>query len=161
MFSNCSPLYFYPLLYHLPPLPYLLPLRTVSGVIWSNHISIFIPNLWVNPVQSEVLLEPSTSSSVMLECELCNLWRQILQAKHPSTSEVVLIVRSDITTLVTGNAEQRVTQTRNCKATSGWRESTKLWFNAKEEKTGDKGSIGFLHNSTQQVVVMEILWYQI
>ena len=68
---------------------------------------------------------------------------------HPS-------VRPDVTTLVTGNTEQRVTQTRNCTATSDRRESTKLWFNAKE-KVGDKGSIGFLHNSTQQVVVTEIL----
>ena len=66
-------------------------------------------------------------------------------------------VRPDVTTQVTGNTEQRVTQTRNCTATSGRRESTKLWFNAMEEKTGDKGSIGFLHNSTQQVVVTEIL----
>ena len=66
-------------------------------------------------------------------------------------------VRPDVTTLVTGNTEQRVTQTRNCTATSGRRESTKLWFNAMEEKTEDKESIGFLHNSTQQVVVTEIL----
>ena len=66
-------------------------------------------------------------------------------------------VRPDVTTLVTGNTEQRVTQTRNCTATSGRREGTKLWFNAKEKKAGDKGSIGFLHNSTQQVVVTEIL----
>ena len=66
-------------------------------------------------------------------------------------------VRPDVTTLVTGNTEQRVTQRRNCTATSGQREGTKLWFNAMEEKTGDKGSIGFLHNSTQQVVVTEIL----
>ena len=66
-------------------------------------------------------------------------------------------VRPDVTTLVTSYTEQRVTQTRYCTATSGRRESTKLWFNAMEEKTGDKGSIGFLHNSTQQVVVTEIL----
>ena len=67
-------------------------------------------------------------------------------------------VRPDVTTLVTGSTGQGVTQARNCAATSDQRESTKLWFNAKEEKTGDKGSIGFLHNSTQQVVVTEILW---
>ena len=67
------------------------------------------------------------------------------------------VVRPDVTTLVTGNTEQRVTQTHNCTATSCRREGTKLWFNAMEEKTGDKGSIGFLHNSTQQVVVTEIL----
>ena len=48
-------------------------------------------------------------------------------------------VRPDVTTVVTGNTEQRVTQTRNCTATSGRREGTKLWFNAMEEKTGDKG----------------------
>ena len=30
-----------------------------------------------------------------------------------------LFVRPDVTTLVTGNTEQRVTQTRNCTATSG------------------------------------------
>ena len=47
-------------------------------------------------------------------------------------------VRPDLTTLVTGNTEQRVARTRNCTATSGRRESTKLWFNAMEEKTGDK-----------------------
>ena len=56
-------------------------------------------------------------------------------------------VRPDVTTLVTGNTGQRVTQTHNCTATSDRREGTKLWFNAKE-KTGDKWSIGFLHNST-------------
>ena len=67
-----------------------------------------------------------------------------------------LLVRPDVTTLVTGNTEQRVTQMRNCTATSDRREGTKLWFNAME-KTGDKRSIGFLHNSTQQVVVTEIL----
>ena len=66
-------------------------------------------------------------------------------------------VRPDVTTLVTGSTGQRVTQTRNCAATSDRREGTKLWFNAKEEKTGDKGSIGFLHNTTQHVVVTEIL----
>ena len=46
-------------------------------------------------------------------------------------------VRPDVTTLVAGNAEQRVTQTHNCKATSDQREGTKLWFNAEEEKVGD------------------------
>ena len=71
--------------------------------------------------------------------------------------DVPMDVRPDVTTLVTGNTEQRVTQTHNCTATSGRREGTKLWFNAMEEKTGDKESIGFLHNSTQQVVVTEIL----
>ena len=50
----------------------------------------------------------------------------------------VVYVRPDVTTLVTGNTEQRVTQTRNCTATSGRRESTKLWFNAMKEMTGDK-----------------------
>ena len=74
------------------------------------------------------------------------------------TIESLLVtVRPDVTTLVTGNTEQRVTQTRNCTATSGRREGTKLWFNAMKEKTGDKVSVGFLHNSTQQVVVTEIL----
>ena len=47
-------------------------------------------------------------------------------------------VRPDVTTLVTGNTEQRVTQTHNCTATFDRREGTKLWFNAMEEKTGDK-----------------------
>ena len=48
------------------------------------------------------------------------------------------IVRPDVTTLVTGSTGQRVTQTHNCAATSSRRKGTKLWFNAMEEKTGDK-----------------------
>ena len=75
-------------------------------------------------------------------CHLVKHWSEV-QYSLPEG------VRPDVTTLVTGNTEQGVTQTRNCTATSSRREGTKLWFNAMEEKTGDKGSIGFLHNSTQ------------
>ena len=76
-------------------------------------------------------------------------WEQITTVRHTLIATanrvswahkltMVLTVRPDVTTLVTGSTGQRVTQTRNCAATSDQREGTKLWFNAKEEKTGDK-----------------------